>query len=273
MSYMQEQKEKYSAPQLFSRSNNSTSTVFALEFNYQSSLIANYSRLKVLKAESSFSNLQNGSTAVNNDGKFGWNMGYGKCDTNRPTTMRKACHTYHRIMLIFARQSKTLSDDMGPSLELQGMPWIIRKAVSFATITGKLSQTKDPEDVTCIQIAQTATGGIKGETEVHKLDGKDYAHSSGVFGTQVVNTSWVHLKSEHSKGLEGWLREGWLEGDDNASPGNIHVSVKHDKAGWTAHQVWGFAMVEGKRYFVKRFLVQKGSSDAKVRMVYEWKDV
>lgn len=171
------------------------------------------------------------------------------------------------------RQSKTLSDDMGPSLELQGMPWIIRKAVSFATITGKLSQTQDADDVTCIQIAQTATGGIKGETEIHKLDGKDYPHSSGVFGTQVVKSNWVHLKSEDSKGLEGWLREDWLEGDDNASPGNIHVSVKHEKAGWTAQQVWGFAMVEGKRYFVKRFLVQKEAKDAKVRMVYEWKDV
>lgn len=170
------------------------------------------------------------------------------------------------------RQSKTLSDDMGPSLELQGMPWIIRKAVSFATITGKLSQTKDADDVTCIQIAQTATGGIKGETEIHKLDGKDYPHSSGVFGTQVVKTGWVNLKSEDSKDLEGWLREGWFEGDDNASPGNIHVSVKHEKAGWTAQQVWGFAMIEGKRYFVKRFLVQKEAKDAKVRMVYEWKD-
>lgn len=162
---------------------------------------------------------------------------------------------------------------MGPSLEIQGMPWIIRKAVSFATITGKLSQTKDAEDVTCIKIAQTATGGIKGETEIHRVDGKDYPHSSGVFGTQIVNTSWVHLKSEKSHGLEGWLREDWLEGDDNASPGNIHVSVKHDKAGWAAQQVWGFAMVEGKRYFVKRFLVQRGSRGAKVRMVYEWKDV
>lgn len=182
-------------------------------------------------------------------------------------------HTSHGLILIFARQSKTLSDDTGPSLEIQGMPWIICKAVSFATITGKLSQTKDAEDVTCIKIAQTATGGIKGETEIYRIDGKDYSHSSGVFGTQVVNTSWIHLKSEKAHGLEGWLREDWLEGDDNASPGNIHVSVKHDKAGWAVQQVWGFAMVEGKRYFVKRFLVQRGSRGAKVRMVYEWKDV
>lgn len=127
------------------------------------------------------------------------------------------------------------------------MPWIIRKAVSFATITGKLSQTKDADDVTCIQIAQTANGGIKGETEIHKLDGKDDPHSSGVFGTQVVKTSWVHLKSENLKNLEGWLRENWLEDDNNASPGNIHVCVKHEKAGWTPQQVWGFEGMASKR--------------------------
>lgn len=111
------------------------------------------------------------------------------------------------MMLTLVRQSKTLSDNINPSLELQGIPWIIRKAISFATITGKVTQTKDRNSVTCIQIAQTASDGIKGKTKIHRLNGTDYFHSSGVFGTQVMNANWVCRNSADWHGLQDWVRE------------------------------------------------------------------
>ncbi|KAK4164416.1 hypothetical protein QBC43DRAFT_318095 [Cladorrhinum sp. PSN259] len=176
--------------------------------------------------------------------------------------------------------SKTLSDDMDPSLVIQGIPWIVRKAVSWATITGNLTQKKDTAGYTAITIAQTATGGIKGETETHRIDNSEIAHSSAMFGTQRVRTSWLDLVNHKpatgvstGEGLDPYLTEGWLEdGGNDGSPGHILVHVSSDKSGWTAQQVWGFALIDGKRHFVKRFIVRNREQDqrADVRIVYEW---
>jgi len=169
---------------------------------------------------------------------------------------------------------------MDPSLVIQGIPWIIRKAVSWATITGNATQTKDAQGHTLLSIAQTATGGIKGETETHKIDGSEIVHSSGMFGTQRVRTSWLDLTNNKpapgvrtGEGLDPFLTQGWLEESGNGgSPGHILVNVKSDKSGWTAEQVWGFALIDGKRYHVKKFIVRNREQDqrADVRVVYEY---
>jgi hypothetical protein len=82
---------------------------------------------------------------------------------------------------------------MDSALELQGMPWMIRKAVSFATIKGRLSQKTDELGVTVIQVAQTATGGIKGETETYRLDGSETTQGSGHVRRAKIQTRWLDL--------------------------------------------------------------------------------
>ncbi|OKL60778.1 hypothetical protein UA08_04444 [Talaromyces atroroseus] len=165
--------------------------------------------------------------------------------------------------------SKSLSDDMEPSLKLQGIPWVIRKVVSWATITGRLKQTVDENGTTLISIEQTATSGIKGETETHRLNWSPVTHASTMFGSQTVRSRWVILndnaKSEDGRALDPFLTEGWL---DRESP-HVQVSIQSEK-GWTAEQIWGFAQVEEKRYHVRKFLVRNNEEEAKVQIVYEW---
>ncbi|KAI3317860.1 hypothetical protein HD806DRAFT_550204 [Xylariaceae sp. AK1471] len=180
------------------------------------------------------------------------------------------------------RMNKTLSDSMDSALELQGMPWIIRKAVSFATITGRLSQKKDESGVTVIQVAQTATGGIKGETEIYRLDGSETTQGSGMFGVQKIRTRWLDLsigengdESSVPTNLAGqptypWLLQGWLKEASINSPGHINALVINEKAGWTTEQLWGFSMIEGSRRRVTKFLISKGSDVVKMRVVYDW---
>lgn len=55
-------------------------------------------------------------------------------------------------------------------LTLQGIGWIVRKAISIATITLDVKQYRDDEGVEHIDIEQTATGGVKGTTENRTLD-------------------------------------------------------------------------------------------------------
>ena len=40
--------------------------------------------------------------------------------------------------------------------------------------------------------------------------------------------------------------------------------------GWTGDQIWGFAIIDGKRYYTRRVKIVKGKDILKVRMVYNW---
>lgn len=70
------------------------------------------------------------------------------------------------------------------------------------------------------------------------------------------------------------MKEGWLEGEvEKAGPeGEYHIEslAVNDEKGWTARQIWGFAEVDGQRYYVRRVVVSKGSEVLRVRLVYNW---
>ncbi|KAL2173701.1 uncharacterized protein P884DRAFT_251482 [Thermothelomyces heterothallicus CBS 202.75] len=172
---------------------------------------------------------------------------------------------------------KKLSDSIDPILELQGIPWIVRKAVSWATITGTITQTKDEKGRTIIRVEQTATGGLKAETETVQLDGSEQVHESAVFGSQRVRSRWLDLTSERpapgvssKEEIDPYLGEGWLQEEPEGSPGHVWVTATNERAGWRVDQVWGFALVDGQRYHIKKFVATKGEGRVTARMVYAW---
>ena len=68
---------------------------------------------------------------------------------------------------------------------------------------------------------------------------------------------------------DGYLREGW-ERDGKGEVVEGYVESLTD--GWSARQVWGFAVVEGERRHVRRILARKkGWEDRRIRIVYDWK--
>ncbi|KAF2705158.1 hypothetical protein K504DRAFT_440126 [Pleomassaria siparia CBS 279.74] len=184
--------------------------------------------------------------------------------------------------------SKPLSDSPDPVLALQGMGWLMRKAIGLATVTQHLkSWTGPPDDdptgppITHIQIEQTATGGIKGTTESRNLDWKPRPHSDHVFGEMMGKSRWSStsrvLEENVGTGKKGYeeddarfLCEGWLE--ESAQGEVVESWVNNEKAGWTGWQVWGFAEVDGQegRWLVRRFVVRKGERVERIRLVYEW---
>ena len=72
---------------------------------------------------------------------------------------------------------------------------------------------------------------------------------------------------------DSFLKEGWLESEEEAGGpnGEKHVQsyVEADK-GWTGNQIWGFAIIDGKRYYTRRVVIAKGKEVLKVRLVYNW---
>jgi len=166
--------------------------------------------------------------------------------------------------------NKTLSDDSDPVLVLQGVGWWQRKAISLATVTLHTKQYTGEDGVTHIDIEQTATGGIKGTTELRILDWAERAHEDHIFGSLKGKTRWLNMDTIE----DPFQKDGWLMGDEEKAGPNgelfIESFVVNEERGWTADQIWGFAIVDGQRYYTRRIVVTKGKEVLKIRLVYNW---
>lgn len=157
-----------------------------------------------------------------------------------------------------------------------------RKALAWATVTLHVKQEVAADGFTHITIANTVTGGIKGTTEARTLDYTYREHEDHIFGSLRGRSRWLDPSSPSAQPnpafpeegiMDGYLMDGWLEEGEGAGPGGESkvqsTSISNDK-GWTADQIWGFAIVDGKRYHVRRVVVRKGNEVLKARLVYDW---
>lgn len=169
--------------------------------------------------------------------------------------------------------NKTLSDDTDAVLALQGVSWLTRKAIAWATVTLHIKQSVDDQAVTHIDIEQTATGGIKGTTELRTLDWVERPHSDTHFGELKGRSEWIAPGSPKWDALDAYLKEAWEEDDAEKGGPNgethVHSFVINEERGWTAEQIWGFAIVEESRYYTRRVVVKKGKESLSIRLVYD----
>jgi len=127
----------------------------------------------------------------------------------------------------------------------------------------------DDAGVTHIDIDQTATGGISGTSELRTLDWTERNHSDHLFGNITGRSRFITLDGDEIE--DPWLKEGWLvEGGEGEGGQLIEAVAVNKEKGWTAQQVWGFAEVDGKRYYTRRVRAFKEDEVVKVRMFYDW---
>jgi len=96
-----------------------------------------------------------------------------------------------------------------------------------------------------------------------------------MFGDLDGKSRWLSELSSDLSGnggpLDPFLTEGWLE--ENGGPnGESHIQsfVHNEKNNWTAEQIWGFALIDGVRYHIRRIYLKKGDEIRKVRLVYDY---
>lgn len=104
-----------------------------------------------------------------------------------------------------------------------------------------------------IDIQQTATGGVKGTTELRALDNTFKEHSDWLFGKVQGRSEWLTGAPLADKVGEPYLANGWEEGMTEW----IHAYVESLDSGWTAEQVWGFQVVGGERRHVRNTIIKK----------------
>lgn len=157
-------------------------------------------------------------------------------------------------------------------LALQGVGWLKRTAIGLATVTLVIKQYH-ADGTEHIDIASTATGGIKGTDEERILDWTARPHEDHVFGALSGKSRWIDDKGAEWDALDAFLKEEWL--DERVGPNGENVIQNHvvnQKSGWEASQIWGFSLINGARYYTRRVIVSKldGSEVLKVRLIYDW---
>ncbi|KAJ5477858.1 hypothetical protein N7530_003367 [Penicillium desertorum] len=195
----------------------------------------------------------------------------------------------------------THSNPTDPILTLQGMGWVMRKALSYATVTIYVKQYADSENPSLIRIdaQQVITGGIQGTKEERRLDWEVREHVDHIFGKlQGRSRHIAGAKSEDGAVrpvieiqtnvgspeedakvqkfltgetlIDGSKSEGFLAEEGEAV--FLQSFVKNTESGWTAEQVWGFETVDGERRHTRRIVVTKDGKVASARLVYAFKD-
>lgn len=181
---------------------------------------------------------------------------------------------------------KDLSDDSEPVLSLQGVNWLTRKAIGKVSIGLKVVQTTKDNGIVNITIDQSAAG-LSGTREVRDLNWEKSEHSDHIFGTVNGRSRWINIENikeplpddfTYTDEEIKFLSEGWIDSDsENGGPNGerlIESFAVNTKDNWIARQIWGFAMVNGSRYYVRRTIVKQisGKKDAqRVRLVYSYK--
>ncbi|KAH7124651.1 hypothetical protein EDB81DRAFT_911693 [Dactylonectria macrodidyma] len=164
-----------------------------------------------------------------------------------------------------------LSDSPEPVLQLQGIGYLIRKAVVLASITLELKQydaqptppSTETGHVTHIDTQQMVPG-LKPTQEKRCLDNEFRDNNDWLFGIVKTRARWVRLEDIDDE----FLKKDWLvEGDGKTL---ILSSAESQGNSWTATQVWGFQIVNGERRYCARVLVINGKKRATARFVYDY---
>ncbi|AEO63912.1 34ce6d64-c742-4309-abcd-1148363a702b [Thermothielavioides terrestris] len=172
--------------------------------------------------------------------------------------------------------SKSLSDSFDGALAMQGIPWIIRKLASLATLTMKAEHDVDESGARILvftQGASIAIGGISEEREVRVLDWREEFHSSPIFGTTSHRSRMVNLSAatgHDGKPLDPFLTEPFLDEGEPGGENNLYELVVHQTNGWVMEQLWGFGMLNEQRWLMRTMAIRKGGEVVKARAVYEW---
>ncbi|KAM6498951.1 hypothetical protein JOM56_006899 [Amanita muscaria] len=145
--------------------------------------------------------------------------------------------------------NKTLSDSVDEILQEQGIGYVLRTAIWYATVYLDIKHYKDDDGVEHIDIAQSFTGGIAGTTERRILYWKFRETEDYIFGPVVGRTR--RAKAEEIE--EEFLTKGWTK--DTYEHGFVQTRTESNtpKSGttWIAHQVWGVEEIDGERRYTR----------------------
>lgn len=120
----------------------------------------------------------------------------------------------HRLIYT-NQQNKSLSGDLNTLLQLQGVSWLVRRALTGINSSMLMSQSTSNK-TTKITITNIASSVIKGTTENMILDGQFHDHKDYIWGAVRSKTRFVHTRDIRNNGDDeffGQWSQDMQEGD------------------------------------------------------------
>jgi len=173
--------------------------------------------------------------------------------------------------------NKTISDDVDALLTLQGVGWLTRKAIRFATVLLTIDEY-EKDNFTHIDITSVASG-LSTTQEDRTLDWTSKEHSDKIFGKVIGKSKLFKIQDFHMEGPGPAEDKTFLKAEklkdlrtDSSFLEDEHVQswAASQGGGWTAEQIWGFEQIDGKRFYTRRVVVRKGKDVQRVRLVYDY---
>ncbi|KAJ5646370.1 hypothetical protein N7490_002742 [Penicillium lividum] len=178
--------------------------------------------------------------------------------------------------------NRKLSDDPDAVFALQGVPWFTRKVLRFASLSLQITQSVSLSDagsdsntdslsdigsVTTMHVKQVVhPGGFNSETSC-PLNGVGQDMSLPIFGDIVMQLKYMNTTDVK----DDLLRQAFEDGCCASKV--IDEAAYNTRMGWTAHVLWGFEMINGKRYLTRTAVTSKTlkkDETVTARMVYDY---
>ncbi|KAI0855299.1 hypothetical protein F4860DRAFT_40184 [Xylaria cubensis] len=163
--------------------------------------------------------------------------------------------------------NRGLSDSLEPCFALQGVPWIIRKVINFATL--ELQYIKETQSDAAagpsFAFKQTVRPGGFDQTNTYNIDGEKRTDTVPIFGEITVHCKYLdrnEVKPEQTFGTG-------IQGDAEKDVAMLEV-VESEKMGWRAEALWVFETINGEYRFCKYNIITKGGQSAKAKLVHDY---
>lgn len=165
----------------------------------------------------------------------------------------------------------------------QGAPWIVRKALKYASLSLEIQQTSSLSDGTTTEFAVGDSGldspadavitlcikqivrpGSFDSMGTYHLDGKPQEYSLPIFGDVNMRLQYINVADISSEPLRQRL--------EKANPSKIVIdeSAHNPGKGWKAQVVWAFELVNEKRYLTRNVSTWNDKEKVEARMVYDY---
>lgn len=160
---------------------------------------------------------------------------------------------------------------------------MVRQVLRYASLSLKIKQaiclpdgttaevadntsTSSPPDgaVTTLHIRQTVNPGGFDSEGLYPIDGKRKDYSLPIFGDVMMQLRYMNVADVPDEAL----REKFVEA--NPPKTVIGEVAQNSSKGWQAQVMWGFEMINGKRYLTRNVSTRKDKEKVDARMVYDY---
>lgn len=163
----------------------------------------------------------------------------------------------------------------------QGVPWIVRKALKYASLSLNISQTTTIPDlsekpaleaegsdspVTTLHVKQTVSPGNFDSEGSYSVSGEAKEYSLPIFGNISMQLRYMNITEISDQDLQQKLSEG------SPSKTVIDELAHNSTKGWNARVLWGFEVIDGRRYLTRNVVTSKDERSVKARMVYDFQN-